>query len=90
MTCVDITLDADIVDFLPPVIDNLISTRIDAILSAKQGSVLRSDIGDLTNLITLTKEDLVQAINEIYVDYNGKETAYSNILEALLETPFIK
>lgn len=86
----EIIVEGDIMNLLPPVIDNLISYRTDAILSARQGKILKSDIGILDNLITISREDIVQAINEIYVDYNGSTSLYSNIIESLLEAPFIK
>lgn len=86
----EIIIEGDIMNLLPPVIDNLISYRTDAILSARQGKILKSDIGILDNLITISREDIVQAINEIYVDYNGNTSLYSNIIESLLEAPFIK
>lgn len=46
------------------VIDNLISTETDKALSAKQGKVLKDNIGDLFELETSEKSNLVKAVNE--------------------------
>ena len=46
------------------VVDNLTSTSTKTPLSANQGKVLKDSIGDLTNLTTTDKTNLVAAINE--------------------------
>ena len=46
------------------VVDNLTSTETTHPLSANQGKNLKDDIGDLTDLETVEKNDLVSAINE--------------------------
>ena len=52
------------VDFSTQIVDNLTSTSNKAALSAKQGKVLKDLIGDLANLTTTDKTNLVAAINE--------------------------
>ena len=47
------------------VVDNLTSTETTHPLSAKQGKVLKDDIGDLTGLETENKDNTVDAINEL-------------------------
>lgn len=47
------------------VIDNLITSSADEALSANQGKVLKTQIGDLSTLDTTAQSDLVSAINEI-------------------------
>lgn len=67
---------------LGDVVNNLTSTSTYYPLSAKQGKVLKDFIGDLTNLTTTDKTNLVAAINELDSDLAGKQdtlTAGSNI-----------
>lgn len=81
------TVGAEWVTYIPPVLDSYVSYRTDAILAANQGRLLKIDIGDLSELITDDKQNLVDAINEIYTDYMG-ESGYTNVLDALLDAPF--
>lgn len=81
------TIGAEWVTYIPPVLDSYVSYRTDAILAANRGRLLKIDIGDLSELITDDKQSLVDAINEIYTDYEG-ESGYTNVLDALLDAPF--
>ena len=81
------TIGAEWVTYIPPVLDSYVSYRTDAILAANRGRLLKIDIGDLSELITDDKQNLVDAINEIYTDYMG-ESGYTNVLDALLDAPF--
>lgn len=81
------TVGAEWITYIPPVLDSYVSYRTDAILAANQGRLLKNDIGDLSELITDDKQNLVDAINEIYTDYVG-ESGYTNVLDALLDAPF--
>ena len=82
----NIVINASIMVSVPPVLDSYISYRTDAILAANRGRILQEEIGTLNDLITIAKEDLVAAINEIYISYEG-EKKYSNVLNALLNAP---
>lgn len=82
----NIVINASIMVSVPPVLDNYLSYRTDAILAANRGRLLQEEIGTLNDLITIAKEDLVAAINEIYISYEG-EKKYSNVLNALLNAP---
>lgn len=84
-----ITIGADWVTYIPPVIDSYVSYRTDAILAANQGRILNSEIGTLSSLTTEEKSSIVEAINEIYSNYNA-ESQYTNILDALLDAPFTR
>lgn len=81
------TVGAEWVTYIPPVLDSYVSYRTDAILAANRGRLLKIDIGDLSELVTEDKQTLVDAINEIYTDYVG-ESEYTNVLDALLDAPF--
>lgn len=78
-----ITINADWVASIPPVLDSWISYRTDAILAANQGRLLKNEIGSLSELSTTAKSSLVDAINEVWNDYNGSDE-YTNILNAVL------
>ena len=80
-------IGAEWVTYIPPVLDSYVSYRTDAILAANRGHLLKIDIGDLSELITDDKQSLVDAINEIYTDYE-RESGYTNVLDALLDAPF--
>lgn len=56
------------------VINGLNSTATDSPLSARQGKVLKDLIGDLTNLTTTDKTNLVAAINEAAASGGGGPT----------------
>lgn len=51
--------------YIPQIIDNLVSTSKMDGLSANQGRVLKQEQGDLIDLVTIDKETLVGAINEL-------------------------
>lgn len=78
-----ITINADWLASVPPVLDSWISYRTDAILAANQGRLLKVEIGSLSNLTTTAKDSLVEAINEVYGGYDGSNE-YTNILNAIL------
>lgn len=51
--------------YVPQIIDNLVSTsKLDG-LSANQGRVLKEEQGELEELFTVDKDNLVGAINEL-------------------------
>ena len=50
---------------IPEVIDNLISVSTIDGLSANQGRILKNEHGELSELMTVNKSSLVDAINEI-------------------------
>lgn len=51
--------------YVPQIIDNLVSTsKLDG-LSANQGRILKEEQGELEELYTVDKENLVRAINEL-------------------------
>lgn len=78
-----LTINADWLASIPPVLDSWISYRTDAILAANRGRLLKEEIGSLTELTTTAKSSLVDAINEIWNDYSGSDQ-YTNILNAAL------
>lgn len=78
-----LTINADWLASVPPVLDSWISYRTDAILAANQGRLLKTEIGNLSELTTTAKDSLVGAINEVWNDYNGSDE-YTNILNAVL------
>jgi hypothetical protein len=51
--------------YIPQIIDNLLSTSKMDGLSANQGRVLKAEQGDLLDLVTIDKDTLVGAINEL-------------------------
>lgn len=83
ITGTKITINADWVASIPPVLDSWISYRTDAILAANQGRLLKQEIGGLSELTTDAKSSLVDAINEVWNDYNGTDE-YTNMLNAVL------
>lgn len=83
ITGTKITINADWVASIPPVLDSWISYRTDAILAANQGRLLKQEIGSLSELTTDAKSSLVDAINEVWNDYNGSDE-YTNMLNAIL------
>lgn len=83
ITGTKITINADWVASIPPVLDSWISYRTDAILAANRGRLLKEEIGSLSELTTTAKSSLVEAINEVWNDYNGSDS-YTNILNAVL------
>lgn len=85
----NIIIDAEAIVFMPEVVDSLTSHRTDAILAARQGQLLKSDIGDLTELTTDTQVSIVEAINEIWMDFN-EVSGYSNVIELALDAPLNK
>ncbi len=51
--------------YVPQIIDNLVSTsKLDG-LSANQGRILKEEQGELEELYTVDKENLVGSINEL-------------------------
>lgn len=84
-----LTINADWLAVAPPVLDSWISYRTDAILAANQGRLLKTEIGNLSELTTTAKDSLVDAINEVWYDYKGSDK-YTNILNALLNAILIK
>lgn len=84
----NIVIDAEPMIFMPEVIDSVESYRIDAILAANQGKLLKQDIGDLTALTTEESSSIVEAINEIWLDFN-ETSDYSNALNAVLNAPLM-
>ena len=85
ITGTNITINADWLMTLPPVLDSWVSYRTDAILAVRRGYLLKQDVGDLTALSTTVKDSLVEAINEVYEDYYGSQT-YQSILNSLLNS----
>lgn len=51
--------------YVPQIIDNLVSTSKMDGLSANQGRVLKEEQGELLDLVTIDKDTLVGAINEL-------------------------
>lgn len=84
----NIVIDAEPMIFMPEVIDSIESYRIDAILAANQGKLLKQDVGDLTALTTEENSSIVEAINEIWLDFN-ETSDYSNALNAVLNAPLM-
>ena len=84
----NIIIDAEPMVFMPEVIDSVESYRIDAILAANQGRLLKQDVGDLTALTTEENSSIVEAINEIWMDFN-ETSDYSNALNAVLNAPLM-
>ena len=82
----NIIIDAEPMIFMPEVIDSVESYRIDAILAANQGRLLKQDVGDLTALTTEENSSIVEAINEIWIDLN-ETSNYTNALNAMLNAP---
>lgn len=80
-----ITINADWMIMYPPVITDLTTYRVDAIIAANSGRLLKTDIGDLTALTTTEKSNLVAAINELY-ETMGKGTENYTILDFVLES----
>ena len=64
-------------DLATTVVDNLTDSSPAKALSAKQGKTLKDFIGDLTNLTTTDKTNLVAAINEAAAG-GGGDTVYSS------------
>jgi hypothetical protein len=85
----NILINAEAIVFMPEVINNLTSYRTDAILAANQGRLLKEDIGDLTALTTETQKSIVDAINEIWMDFN-EISGYANTLDTILSAPLNK
>jgi hypothetical protein len=84
----NIILDAEPMVFMPEVIDSLTSYRIDAILAANQGRLLKQDVGQLEELTTEENASIVEAINEIWMDFN-ETSDYTNALNAILNAPLM-
>lgn len=84
----NIIIDADWVTYIPPVIDSIVSYRTDAILAARQGYILKSEMGELPDLATTAKDSIVEAINEIAESW-GDMVGYKNILDAMLNMNFV-
>lgn len=85
----NIVVNAQVAVSIPPVLDSYISYRTDAILAANRGRLLKEEMGYLSTLTTIAKDNLVAAINEIYENYQ-QPTVYSNVLDALLDAPLRK
>lgn len=80
-----ITINADWDISIPPVIADLTTHRVDAIIAANSGRLLKNDVGDLTALTTTEKSNLVDAINEIWNDINKTEEEFT-VLDFVLES----
>ena len=80
-----ITINADWNISIPPVIADLTTHRVDAIIAANSGRLLKNDIGDLTALTTTEKSNLVDAINEIWNGINKTEEEFT-VLDFVLES----
>lgn len=80
-----ITINADWNISIPPVIADLTTHRIDAIIAANSGRLLKNDVGDLTALTTTEKSNLVDAINEIWNGINKTEEEFT-VLDFVLES----
>ena len=80
-----ITINADWNMSIPPVIADLTTHRIDAIIAANSGRLLKNDVGDLTALTTTEKSNLVDAINEIWNGINKTEEEFT-VLDFVLES----
>ena len=73
----------DLTDYIQKsdVIDSLTSETTNKPLSANQGKVLNDTIGDLDNLTTTTKTNVVAAINELDTDLGDVPHFYSGTTE---------
>lgn len=80
-----ITINADWDMSIPPVIADLTTHRVDAIIAANSGRLLKNDVGDLTALTTTEKSNLVDAINEIWNGINKTEEEFT-VLDFVLES----
>ncbi len=80
-----ITINADWDISIPPVIADLTTHRVDAIIAANSGRLLKNDVGDLTALTTTEKSNLVDAINEIWNGMNKTEEEFT-VLDFVLES----
>lgn len=80
-----ITINADWNISIPPVIADLTTHRVDAIIAANSGRLLKNDVGDLTTLTTTEKSNLVDAINEIWNGINKTEEEFT-VLDFVLES----
>lgn len=80
-----ITINADWNISIPPVIADLTTHRVDAIIAANSGRLLKNDVGDLTALTTTEKSNLVDAINEIWEGINKTEEEFT-VLDFVLES----
>lgn len=80
-----ITINADWNISIPPVIADLTTHRVDAIIAANSGRLLKNDVGDLTALTTIEKSNLVDAINEIWNGINKTEEEFT-VLDFVLES----
>lgn len=80
-----ITINADWNISIPPVIADLTTHRVDAIIAANSGRLLKNDVGDLTALTTTEKSNLVEAINEIWNGINKTEEEFT-VLDFVLES----
>lgn len=80
-----ITINADWDISIPPVIADLTTHRVDAIIAANSGRLLKNDVGDLTALTTTEKSNLVDAINEIWNGINKTEEEFT-VLDFVLES----
>ena len=80
-----ITINADWNISIPPVIADLTAHRVDAIIAANSGRLLKNDVGDLTALTTTEKSNLVDAINEIWNGINKTEEEFT-VLDFVLES----
>lgn len=78
-----LTINAEWLTSIPPVLNSWISYRTDAILAANQGRLLKNEIGNLSELSTTAKDSLVEAINEVWSNYLGSDE-YTNVLNAVL------
>lgn len=80
-----ITINADWNISIPLVIADLTTHRVDAIIAANSGRLLKNDVGDLTALTTTEKSNLVDAINEIWNGINKTEEEFT-VLDFVLES----
>lgn len=80
-----IIINADWNMSIPPVIADLTTHRVDAIIAANSGRLLKHDVGDLTALTTTEKSNLVDAINEIWNGINKTEEEFT-VLDFVLES----
>lgn len=80
-----IIINADWNMSIPPVIADLTTHRVDAIIAANSGRLLKNDVGDLTALTTTEKSNLVDAINEIWNGINKTEEEFT-VLDFVLES----
>lgn len=80
-----ITINADWNISIPPVMADLTTHRVDAIIAANSGRLLKNDVGDLTALTTTEKSNLVDAINEIWNGINKTEEEFT-VLDFVLES----